>query len=293
MSTKEAVRSLFTDRANEWAANYAQDGPADVSMKNLRTRQRFALELVEAALPAGARILDAGCGPGEMSSLLMARGYDVWGIDVAETMIEHARRVTGRPDRFQPGDIEQLPFPDGMFDGVVCLGVIEYLDSDSAAVRELRRVLKPGGTLVVSTPNAVCPLYRLDTVLARLTPAIDFVIDVARYRLRGRRPPVRFRVAPIGHRTYMRRSWLRQLRAEGLQPIDWRCYGWGWYRSRLGVVVDRMARAATRARQFLERRGAGRFIDRAARASSRSTLVNWVGYEQLARLRSVDKGGPA
>jgi ubiquinone/menaquinone biosynthesis C-methylase UbiE len=289
MSTKEAVTTAFSERANEWAANYAHAVPPDLSMKNLRTRQRFALELIEAALPRGSRILDAGCGPGEMAAKLMMAGYEVWGVDVAGPMIEHARRLCGT-ERFQVADIERIPFPDHSFDGVVCLGVIEYLDSDTAALREIRRVLKPGGTAVLSTPSAICPLYRIDRMLSRLTPAIDLLSDVLRYRLRRRPVPVRLRVPPLGHRTYHRHRWLRRLRSEGLHSVEWLCYGWGWYTTRLGVLIEGLSHKAAQLRQVVERHGGSALLHSAGSALSRNVVVNWVGYEQLVRLRAVADG---
>src|SRR5687768_17412550 len=112
MSSKDSVKRTFGERASEWAACYCDGEPRT---QNLMARQRFALQMVEAGLPYGSKILDAGCGPGGMAAKLMQRGYEVWGLDIAEPMIRHARERCGT-DRFRVGDIERIPFPDNTFD---------------------------------------------------------------------------------------------------------------------------------------------------------------------------------
>jgi len=79
----------------------------------------------------------------------------------------HAR-ANYNQDRYQVGDIEKIPFPDNTFDGIVCLGVVEYLASDGPALTEIHRVLKPGGCAVITTPSSICPFFYLDRVLVRI-----------------------------------------------------------------------------------------------------------------------------
>src|SRR2546422_11749054 len=155
-SWKHDVKNNFSARATEWAAYYADPEPP-LSRQHLVSRQRFALDMVEAAIPPCSKILDAGCGPGVMAGKLMERGYAVWGIDFAEPMIRKARELCGS-DQFGVGDVEHIPFPDNTFDVVVSLGVIEYLESDEQALREIRRVLKARGRAGVGIPNGGPPL---------------------------------------------------------------------------------------------------------------------------------------
>jgi len=119
-SWKHDVKNNFSARATEWAAYYADPEPP-LSRQHLVSRQRFALDMVEAAIPPCSKILDAGCGPGVMAGKLMERGYAVWGIDFAEPMIRKARELCGS-DQFGVGDVEHIPFPDNTFDVVVSLG---------------------------------------------------------------------------------------------------------------------------------------------------------------------------
>jgi SAM-dependent methyltransferase len=107
-----------------------------------------------ALLPAveGRRVLDAGCGSGPLSAWLHAAGAQVTGLDVSPAMIELAR-ARGLPGaRFAVADLaEPLALPDGAFDVVVASLVLHYLEDWVPTLRELHRVLAPGGVLVLST----------------------------------------------------------------------------------------------------------------------------------------------
>jgi SAM-dependent methyltransferase len=283
MSSKHSVKRTFGERAGEWAASYADREPRTLSVKTLMARQRFALQAAEASLPYGSKILDAGCGPGEMAAVLMQRGYEVWGIDIAEPMIRRARE-RNNVNRFRVGDIERIPFPDSTFDGVMCLGVLEYLDSDAKALGEIARVLKPRGKAVVSTPNALCPLYQMDRVIA----AAESLYASAKYRLRGKPVPARPANFGVDRRSkYHRGRWLRLLRSVGLEPEERLCYGWGWYSSRVGGFAELLSRNAGRFRRILERLAGRPLPRRAGDRLARSPLVNWLAYEQLVRVRVV------
>jgi len=100
-------------------------------------------------LPGEARILDAGCGSGRNMVELASYGTVV-GVELSERAVERARaRAVGEVIR---GSLEELPFPEGSFDLAVCLDVIEHLDDDLAALRELRRVVRKDGWLVLTVP---------------------------------------------------------------------------------------------------------------------------------------------
>jgi len=120
--------------------------PIDFGQAALRETtmgKRLALRAVPAARP-GARALDVGCREGIQSAWLAARGYTVIGVD-KEPRCAHGIEV----------DLDQgLPFPDAHFDVVWCSEVIEHLRDPAPAVAELRRVTRPGGTMVLTTPNS-------------------------------------------------------------------------------------------------------------------------------------------
>jgi len=109
---------------------------------------------------------DIGCGPAFTLIPLLRKGWTITAIDISDEMIARARKnieAAGLdPDKvsFSTGNIEALPYADGQFDSVICAGVIEYLREDTKALNELFRILKPGGTLVITVRNKGC-LFRL------------------------------------------------------------------------------------------------------------------------------------
>ena len=148
-----------------------------------RAQKRIVLEMVGAG---PGRVLDIGCGPAVMARDLLDRNFDYWGIDASLEMIRLGRgRVHEHPDaarcRLDIGDAEQLRFDDASFDCVISMGVLEYLRPYTRALSEIQRVLRPGGTAVLTVPNRKCAYH----MTRRL-------YDIARsFALR---PPGRFRL---------------------------------------------------------------------------------------------------
>lgn len=100
------------------------------------------------AAHGGGRVLDAPCGEGALTLALAEAGCEVWSLDCDAS----APRVEGMP--FHVGDLgERLPYDDGALDAAACVDGIEHVESPFHLVREPCRVLRPGGLLVVSTPN--------------------------------------------------------------------------------------------------------------------------------------------
>jgi SAM-dependent methyltransferase len=100
-------------------------------------------------LPQGARVLDGGCGSGRNMADL-ARYGTVTGVELAPASIEKARRRD--VGEVVAGSILEMPFADDSFDLAVTLDVIEHLQDDLGALRELRRTVAPGGALLVTVP---------------------------------------------------------------------------------------------------------------------------------------------
>ena len=102
-------------------------------------------------LKASARVLDVGCGPGTITADLAARVPDgeVVAIDAAGDVLDLARAEAGRRGqagvRFEVGDVYQLGFEDASFDVVHAHQVLQHLSDPTAALREMRRVCRPGG----------------------------------------------------------------------------------------------------------------------------------------------------
>ena len=96
------------------------------------------------------RILDVGCGTG--ANLLMLSKYgDAEGVDVSEDALAFCRERG--LENVKLGAAEELPYDDGTFDLVTALDVVEHLDDDLAGLREMRRVLRPGGRVLLFVPT--------------------------------------------------------------------------------------------------------------------------------------------
>ncbi|WP_350276148.1 class I SAM-dependent methyltransferase [Kribbella sp. HUAS MG21] len=100
---------------------------------------------------AGRRILDAGCGSGPLSAALRDKGAIMSGFDLSAAMIDLARRRLGEDADLIVADLAKpLPYGDAAFDDVVASLVLHYLEDWTEPLAELRRVLKPGGRLILS-----------------------------------------------------------------------------------------------------------------------------------------------
>jgi len=100
------------------------------------------------------KVIDLGCGSGYGSAELADKAESVVGVDVSESAIAEARQTYQAPNlQFQVASLDQLPFADASFHLGVCFEVIEHLADYRALLAEAKRVLAPGGQLVISTPN--------------------------------------------------------------------------------------------------------------------------------------------
>lgn len=102
----------------------------------------------------GLRVLDAGCGPGLYAEALLERGAEVVGFDASAAMVELARERVGDRAELRAARLEEpLPYAAGSFDVVLCALAIHYVENTSATFAEMRRVLRPGGAVVLSTQH--------------------------------------------------------------------------------------------------------------------------------------------
>ncbi|WP_283133121.1 class I SAM-dependent methyltransferase [Rhizohabitans arisaemae] len=126
---------------------------ADVSPYNAYTDRPAMLEL--AGEVSGLRILDVGCGAGHYAAELLTRGADVVAVDGSSTLLDHARTRVGEQATLLLHDLEKpLDFAaDASFDGVVCALVLHHVTRRAQLLTELRRVLRPGGWLLMSTTH--------------------------------------------------------------------------------------------------------------------------------------------
>lgn len=110
----------------------------------------FVEEICKGVKDPPARILDVGCGTGA-NLLLLSKFGDAEGVDISEDALAFCRERG--LDKVTHGAAEELPYEDGMFDLVTAFDVVEHMDDDVAGLREMRRVLRPGGRVLLFVPT--------------------------------------------------------------------------------------------------------------------------------------------
>ena len=157
--TADEVARRFSNQgsARRWNDMYASETLCPEE-HNYRLRRNRAIQFLLPTLPPQGRVLDLGCGAGPTLLELRRRGIDCVGVDASEDMLQHARQRLLEhgldPAGLLQADCRKTPFPDAHFDAVLCIGVISYLPDYEPALREIQRILKPGGSLIISWRNA-------------------------------------------------------------------------------------------------------------------------------------------
>ncbi|MBI4568306.1 MAG: methyltransferase domain-containing protein [Planctomycetes bacterium] len=135
-------------------------------------RNELLAEFTAAWNGAGRTFLDVGCGDGVICDFFARKGFETTGIDISPTAVDRARRRF--PGRFEVANAEErLPFADGAFHVVFWGDNVEHLVSPKSALAELRRVMAPGGTLLLSCPNMGYWRFRLYYLIHGLPPQTE------------------------------------------------------------------------------------------------------------------------
>ena len=123
------------------------------STTDMRESQEYYARCLALGRPkAGDRLLDVACGGGYLLMEAERAGLRSFGIDIADAALARARTFAPKSD-LRRGDAEALPYPDGSFEIVTCLGSLEHFLDPPKALEEMRRVLVPGGRAIVVVPN--------------------------------------------------------------------------------------------------------------------------------------------
>jgi ubiquinone/menaquinone biosynthesis C-methylase UbiE len=147
-SVNQSVQDQFGRVAENYAASFVHKQGPDLDAM-----------LEQAALLGDERVLDVGCGTGHTTLAFAARAREIEGLDLTEAMLEQGRRMAEERGianlRFRRGDVEALPYPDTSFDLVTSRFSAHHYAHAERALREIARVLKRGGTLLLA--DSVAP----------------------------------------------------------------------------------------------------------------------------------------
>ena len=161
-TNKSLAKSFFQEEVDDYQKEFYESGYR--TFMNVRL-DRFVEEIDLLNLSPGSNCLDAGCGPGYLSKKIQERELNITSLDSSQAMLELTKELLRKnaSNNFKPAvlinaDIEDLPFEELNFELIASAGVLEYLSSDYKILSEFYRVLKPGGTLIISSTNKISPI---------------------------------------------------------------------------------------------------------------------------------------
>ena len=176
-----------------WAETY--DGPNPL----IEAEEPHVHAALAPLLGPGVRALDAACGTGRHAAHMAAHGCDVDGVDQSAEMLEVAGSKVPTAS-FHQAELQALPFESGTFDVATCALALCHLPEPSSAVVELGRVLRPGGTLVVTDPHPSAAMLGGQAFFGGIVPG----------------EPMRF----VRNHAHTASTWLRAFRIAGLEVVD-------------------------------------------------------------------------
>ncbi len=182
----EIVNMHFQKKSSFWKDVYSN---GDVQAEIIRDRHAAVLGWIDdLALAPGSRALEVGCGAGFMAIALARRGFRVHAVDSVKAMVDLARGNAMKAEAadvpsFSVGDVYSLAFDDSFFDLVIAIGVIPWLEQPEAAMKEMARVTKPGGHIILTTSNRAGLISLLDPLICPLLQPFKLRAKTALVRL--------------------------------------------------------------------------------------------------------------
>ena len=223
MSYDALVQQHFRSTLPYWEQIYAD---RTVYGRIYQERARRAIACVDGVdLSSGAPVLEIGCGPGVITTAMARKGFTVWAIDCLQEMVERTRAMTHRAGVgsrvfAQVGHIDKVPFADATFELVVLIGVSEWLVSLTQPLREIVRVLKPGGHLIISADNN-WPLHQI------LDPVVNPALKPIKRRIGQILRSVGWRTLRPRFHAYSVREFDGELASAGFEKIAGQTLGFG------------------------------------------------------------------
>lgn len=226
----------MTLTSDQWKLEYDQDSSYFELLSSWHSSGRFRrrtapiIAMLRPHLPPGGRVLDAGCAAGAMSIDLARAGVGrVDAVDFSSTALRHARanaerHGVGHAIRFVEGTLEQLGVADDSYDVVVAADVIEHIVRPETFLREMLRVCRPGGVLLVETPNTLFRQHPWYPRIEALCRAAGLPESRSLFPVEGDRDYGRYHISLL--------AWaelVALMRASGWQIVAERPFGW-WMR---------------------------------------------------------------
>ena len=226
MNNATEVAEYFDRLAGSWDRRFTASG----SMRNRLARFQSA---VSSRLAAGAKVLDFGCGTGDITVACASAGFRVVGVDRSSQMIERARaNHSSGQIRFEalsegPG-AGRLPFGENEYAGVLASSVLEYISDLSSCFAEMHRVTAPGAWMFATVPNVFHPIRIAEWLALKLAPVLEPVLPA---RLRAHFLYIRLSLNRFGVN-----RWVALL-----QSRQWECVEVSGYLQPLLMIVSRKA----------------------------------------------------
>lgn len=153
-------------------APYYEEYWSDAGFHPQRRMNSALEELFVTNIQSGSKVLDVGCGNASVCGCwFQRRGCDYVGVDISQHAVNEARAAGVNARKIDQAS--QLPYPNDTFDAAVCLEVLEHLFQPDVAALEILRILKPGGVLIVTVPNAAYWRRRVELLFGRWNPLGD------------------------------------------------------------------------------------------------------------------------
>lgn len=153
----EQIKEFFDGDSVQYLNNRYPTEPRTCDQLSYHVRRQYVLDML-GRTGSASRLLDIGCGPAVITADLVERQWKVTGIDLSSGMLAAAARISqplpAGSVRFAGGVGTHLPFRDETFNTVLCIGVVSYIEDVPLLLREVHRVLRPGGQAIFQISNA-------------------------------------------------------------------------------------------------------------------------------------------